>query len=83
MAWVWVMIPLAGTWPNREELAARNAVTDALTAAGIGSCTGAGGGQGEMDFSFQVDDENAARAAIASAMQSIMPGVVYQVRVDQ
>jgi len=28
-----------------------------------------------MDFSFRVDDENAARAAIASAMQSIMPGV--------
>lgn len=83
MASVWVTIPLAGTWPTRAELAKRNAITDALTAAGIGTCTGAGGGQGEMDFSFHVDDENAARAAIASAMQSIMPGVAYRVRVSE
>jgi hypothetical protein len=78
-----VTIALAGTWPTADELAARNAVTDALTAAGIGVCTGAGGGRGAMDFSYRVSDVEAARTAIASAMQAHMPGVEYRVRVSE
>ena len=83
MASVWVTIPTAGAWPASEKLTARNAVTDALTAADIGSCMGAGGGGGEMDFSFRVADEQAARAAIDAAMQAHMPGVAYRVRVSE
>jgi hypothetical protein len=77
-----VTIPTAGTWPAADELAARNAIIDALAAAGIGSCTGAGGGRGAMDFSYRVADVEAARAAIASAMQAHMPGAEYQVHVS-
>lgn len=83
MASVWVAIPTAATWPTPAELAARDAVTDELSAAGIGSCTGAGGGGGAMDFSFRVTDEQAARAAITSAMQAHLPGVEYRVRVSE
>jgi hypothetical protein len=82
MVQVFVTIPTISNWPTADELAARNAVTVALSAAGIGSCTGAGGGRGEMDFSYRVADESAARAAIASAMEAHMPGVVYRVRVS-
>jgi hypothetical protein len=83
MASVWVTIPTAGAWPAPAELAARNAVTDALTAGGIGSCTGAGGGGGEMDFSFRVADEEAALSAIDAAMKAHMPGVAYRIRVSE
>lgn len=83
MASVWVTIRTAGAWPTRAELTARNAVTDAVAAAGIGTCTGSGGGGGEMDFSFRVADEQAARAAIAAAMQAHMPGVTYRVRASE
>jgi len=76
-----VTIPAAGTWPTADELAARNAVTRALDAAGIGTCIGAGGGLGEMDFSYEVCDESTARRAIDSAIQKHMPGVKYDVRV--
>jgi len=83
MASVYVTIPIAGMWPTVAELAARNAVTDALAAAGIGTCIGAGGGGGEMDFSFSVADEQAARTAIADAMQQHMPSLAYRVRVSE
>jgi hypothetical protein len=83
VASLWVTIPTAGAWPAPAELKARNTVTDALTAAGIGTCTGSGGGGGEMDFSFRVSDEQAARAAIDSAMQAHMPGVSFRVRVSE
>ena len=83
MVSVCVTIPISGTWPTAAELAARNAVTDALMAAGIGSCTGAGGGGGEMDFSFRVIDEQAAGTAITSAMQTHMPSVKHRVRVTE
>jgi hypothetical protein len=59
MAHVFVTIPIGANWPTPEELAARDAVTDALTSADVGICTGAGGGMGEMDFSFRVTDESA------------------------
>ena len=52
-----VNIPVAGMWPSPEELAARNAAMASLDAVGIGTCTGAGGGMGEMDFSYRVTDE--------------------------
>ncbi len=83
MAHVCVSIPVARNWPSREELMMRNTVTDALDAAEIGKCTGAGGGRGEMDFSYQVSDEQAARAAIAAAMQSLMPGVQFRIRASE
>ena len=83
VASVWVTIPTTGTWPAPVELAARNAVTDALTTAGIGNCTGAGGGDGEMDFSFRVADEHTARVEIDKAMQAHMPGVAYRVRLSE
>ncbi len=83
MQTVWVTIPIAGAWPGPAELTARNAVTAALTAAGTGVCTGAGGGGGEMDFSFRVADEQAARVAIDAGMQAYMPGVAYRVRASE
>ena len=83
VASVWVTIPTVGAWPTPAELTARNAVTDALTAAGIGTCTGSGGGGGEMDFSFRVGDEQAARDAIDAAMQAHMPGAAYRIRVSE
>ena len=61
----------------------RNTVTDALDAAKIGKCTGAGGGRGEMDYCYQVSDEQAAREAIAAVMQSLMPGARYRIRVSE
>jgi hypothetical protein len=82
MASVSVSIATAGTWPAPSELTSRNAVTDALTDAGIGTCTGAGGGGGEMDFSFRVSDVEAARAAIITAMQGHMPDAQYRIRVS-
>ncbi|MEI8379168.1 MAG: hypothetical protein WCJ09_03510 [Planctomycetota bacterium] len=60
-----------------------NAVTDALTAACIGTCTGSGGGCGEMDFSFRVDDEQTALKTIDAAMQTHMPGAEYRIRVTE
>ena len=82
MLQVFVTVPTASAWPSPSELAARNAVTDAITASGVGTCTGAGGGMGEMDFSYRVTDEAATRAAIESAMQTHMPNAKYRVRVS-
>ena len=76
-----VIIPITATYPTADELSARNRIEDALTAASVGSFIGAGGGNGEMDISFRIDDEKIARAAIASIMQTHMPGVEYRVRV--
>jgi hypothetical protein len=36
-----------------------------------------------MDFSYQVSDEQAAREAIATAMQSLMPDAQYRIRVSE
>jgi hypothetical protein len=76
-----VTIPIKSRWPTQEDLAARNAAMDAVSAEAIGTCTGAGGGMGEMDYSFRVTDETLARATIDRAMQEHMPGVVYHIRV--
>jgi hypothetical protein len=80
---VWISISIASEWPSRGELAGRNEVEDALEAAAIGECTGAGGGMGKMDLSFKVPDESKARAAIEKAMQQHLPGLVYQVNVSE
>ena len=53
------------------------------TAACIGTCTGSGGGCGEMDFSFRVDDEQTALKTIDAAMQTHMPGAEYRIRVTE
>ena len=76
-----ITIPTKSIWPSAEELAARSQVENELRSAKIGHCTGAGGGRGEMDLSFNVDDEFAARAAVDRAMQRIMPEVDFRVRV--
>jgi hypothetical protein len=73
MASVWVTMPTAVAWPAPAKLAARNVVTDAHTAAGIGSYTRVG--SGEKDFSFRVADARAARTAFDAAMQAHMSGV--------
>lgn len=80
MAQLTVTIKLAETWPSPKELAARNSVTDALDAAKIGKCIGAGGGMGEMDFAYDVTDESFARNEVTTAMQTLMPGSQFQVR---
>ena len=83
MSSVWVTIPTAGAWPTPAELATRDAIIAALSAVGIGSCTGAGGGGGEMDFSFRVGDEHAACTAIEATMRDRTPGIAYRVRVSE
>ena len=72
---VLVRIPVANTWPSPQEVAARNLATKALSESGIGVCTGAGGGMGEMDFSYRVADEAVARSEIVRIMQQFFPGV--------
>jgi mevalonate kinase len=79
-----IRIPIASTWPTREELGARNAVEASLNAAGIGKVTGAGGGMGSIDLAYRVDDEakiTAAKAAIDEAMKTHMASFRYQVAV--
>jgi len=79
-----ITMPIASTWPTREELAARNAVEQALMASPVGTCTGAGGGMGQMHLTYRVDSESsvpAARAVIDEAMKNHMPNFKYQIRV--
>lgn len=83
MPHIFVEIPTADTWPSPEELSARNAVIDTLDGLAIGSCTGAGGGLGSMDFSYRVADEANARATIDDVMQRHMPESKYQTRVSE
>jgi hypothetical protein len=78
-----ISIPIASQWPTRDELTARNAVEAALDAAGVGICSGAGGGMCQMHLAYRVDNESAlpaARAVIDAAMKTHMPGFRYQVR---
>ena len=75
-----VSMPVAsGGFPNAEELAARNRIEDELTERGLGQCTGAGGGLGEMDISFQVKDEASARAMIAEVVAKHLPKIPVRV----
>jgi hypothetical protein len=76
-----VNIPVAGTWPSPEELAARNAVMASLNELGIGTFTGSGGGMGEMDFSYRVTDESAALSAVERVMREKLPTATYRVQV--
>lgn len=78
-----ITISVASTWPSGEELAARNAVEDALNLADIGEFIGAGGGMGQMDLCYEVADEPAARAVIAVAMKTHMPAAAYRIVVDK
>jgi hypothetical protein len=84
MTTVQIRIPIGSEWPTPKELDCRNAVEAALNASSVGQCTGAGGGCGEMDLSYRVNDDSrlaAARAAIDQAMAYHMPGVQYQVAI--
>jgi len=78
-----ITIPIASPWPTREDLIARNAVEAALKVTSVGRCTGAGGGMGQMDLAYCVDDTAkipAARAVIDDAMKAHMPSFKYQIR---
>lgn len=77
-----VSIPVAESFPNSEELDARNAVTDSLDALGFGSFVGAGGGFSQMDFEYEVDDPEVAKQQVASAMAQLMPGQEYTLTVE-
>jgi hypothetical protein len=80
-----VTIPVASEWPTSRELARRNKVEAALEASKIMQCTGAGGGLGEMQLTYRVDDDfriAAARAKIEAAMALLMPGFEYEVSVQ-
>jgi hypothetical protein len=82
MLHLFVTIPIAETWPTPEDLASRDAAVDALTAAKVGNCRGAGGGMGEMDFSFQVSDESFARSETHRVMSQFFAGREYRVTVS-
>lgn len=82
MATVLVTIVTASSWPDPAELKLRNAVTNALMAASLGTHTGSGGGLGEMDFSFRVADAQVASAVIDDIMHCQMPGAEYRIRVS-
>lgn len=79
---VLVSIPVADTFPNNEELDARNLVTDALDANAIGDFVGAGGGFNQMDFEYKVPDPEAAKQLITQVMEEHMPGQEYKVTVE-
>ena len=81
-----VTMPIASTWPTREELAARNAVEETLMASPIGKCTGAGGGMGEMHLTYSVESESFiadAHAIIDEAMKRHIPNSPYEIRVHE
>lgn len=81
-ATVLVSIPVADSFPNDEELEARNRITDTLDAQGIGKLVGAGGGFDQMDFEYKVADPDAAKQLIANVMKEEMPGQEYEVTVE-
>jgi hypothetical protein len=75
-----VEIPLAGDgFPSRQELAARNKITDELDRRKIGGFVGAGGGMGAMDFSYLVEDEAAARRVIEEVIKRVLPQAQYTI----
>jgi hypothetical protein len=81
-----ITIPIASEWPNREELAARNAVEAEIMSAGAGQCIGAGGGMGQMHLAYGVADKSAvpaARTLIADAMTRHMPSFQYSIKVSE
>lgn len=85
MSTLTITIPIASDWPTSKELARRNKVQAALDISGIGQCTGAGGGLGEMHVTYHVDDDSrvpAARAKIEAAMALLMPGFQYEVAIQ-
>ena len=76
-----ITIKVASTWPSPEEMEARNAVEDAFMEADLGEFVGSGGGGGQMDLCFDVEDEAAARALIAQAMKMHMPAAKYRIEI--
>ena len=81
-----ITIPIASTWPTREELAARNRVEAELMSATIGKCTGAGGGMGQMHLTYRVDNVAlipAARVLVEEAMKKHMPNFEHHIAVHE
>lgn len=77
-----VSIPVADNFPNMEELDARNKITDALDAQGVGKFIGAGGGFNQMDFEYDVADAEVARRQVAEAIARYLPNREYKVTVE-
>ena len=79
---VLVVIPVAAEFPNRDEMAVRNAIIDELDSQGFGKFVGSGGGFGTMDFEYEVADVDAAKKTIATIVQKHMPGAEYKLTVE-
>jgi hypothetical protein len=81
MPYLSVQIPVATTWPSRDDLAARNAVIAELDARHIGKSQGAGGGRGAMDFSYIVPVASDAEAVIREVFAKHLPDRDYSIRI--
>lgn len=77
-----VSIPVADTFPNEEELNARNRITDALDARGFGEFIGAGGGFNQMDFEYAIADVDLAKQQVAEVIAEHLPGQEYDVTIE-
>ena len=82
MAYLSVDIPVAGDWPNPEEMNARNAITDELDAMGFGEFSGAGGGMGSMDFSYTVANAEVAEQTVKEVISKHLPNREFSVRMS-
>ena len=78
-----VSIPVARQFPNSDELTTRDAIIEELEQRQLGESAGSGGGLGQMDFAFNVEDEATARALITEVVEKRLPGVTFKVtRID-
>ena len=77
-----VSMPVARQFPNSDELATRDAIIEELEQR-LGDSAGSGGGFGQMDFAFNVEDEASARALITEVVKKHLPGAAFTItRVD-
>lgn len=79
---LWIHIRVDDFFASRSELAFRNYLEDELTRRGLGQPIGSGSGGGEMDCSFHVQDEIAARKLIADTFAELAPGCNYRLTVN-
>ena len=78
-----VSIPVARQFPNSDELTTRDAIIEELEQRQLGESTGSGGGFGQMDFAFNVEDEATARALITEVVKKHLPGAAFKItRID-
>lgn len=82
MPMISVKISVDGDWPSSDDITTRNAIIEQVDAAEIGICTGAGGGMGAMDFSYEVADMARARNLIEAALKKHLPNRKYHIHVS-